>query len=588
MTSCGAEHGEESSHPTSRKPFARLVQHCIDRALHGGGDEATPGELDFGIGALLALLAAPGAFVTNGMLEKFGSLFLFLRRESHFNAYAASLPDQYFFIVLAMVVTGAVAIWKWDALIPGRRDYVNLAPLPIPPRHILYANAVALLLLAGALALDVNAASSIIFPLIVCGSQLSLKYVAVFFATHLLSVVLASVFSFFFVLAILGLLMAALPYRVFRQYSVYIRCGMIVFLAAALSTSFATSEMLQHLSQSVPPLARFLSPVWFVGLCQHLRGVTDPAFRSLAKTAIIAVVAALVLALGAYALSYRRCFAQSSESIANFAAVGGTIRRGSLRRVTDVFLRTPFERACFSFTLKTLFRSENHTLMVGAFTGIGIVLASETLFHDAPAGASTALPSPALLGIPLVVIYMLLLGLRSSFEIPVMLRANWIFRLRTNPDSSECVGLARKIMLAFLVPLLLFVCLPAYGLRWGWTMAIIHTVIVAAVSILLIQILLARFRKIPFTCSAPRFKSSILVSIFFYFLGFLVFTSWTPTMEVWAFANSIWYVVIATSLAALWLSIERYRGGMTYLDKRLIFEEQPEAAVEVLDLTFGR
>ncbi len=480
-----------------------------------------------------------------------------------------------------------VPIWKWDALIPDRRDYVNLAPLPIPPKNILYANLTALLLLAGVLALDVNAASSVIFPLIVCGSVTPFAYMAVFFATHLLSVVLASIFSFFFVLAVLGTLMAVLPYRLFRRCSVYVRCAMIVFLMAALSTSFVMTGALRHLSQSPQPLVQLLSPVWFLGLCQHLRGIPGPAFAALGRIAVVASGVSLLFALGAYALSYRRCFTQSSESISNFAAVGNAIRRGKLQRLLRPLLRTRFQRASFPFTLKTLFRSENHTLIVGGFTGMGIVLASQTLFQAAPAAGTRALPPPALLSPPLIVAYCLLLGLRFSFEIPVTLRANWIFRLRTNPDTGECVALARKIMLAFSFPLLA-ICLLAYDLRWGSAFAAIHTAVVAAVSLLLIEILLLRFRKIPFTCSAPQFKSNLLVSVFLYFRGFVVFTSWVPAAEEAAFADPLWYMAFVAGVALLWLLLKRYRGEMTCVDKRLIFEEQPEPAVERLDLTFSR
>ncbi len=70
-----------------REPFTRLVRHSIERVMHGGDDS---GELDFGIGAMLALLAVPGAFAS----------------------FAASPADEYVFIVLAMVATGAVAIWN--------------------------------------------------------------------------------------------------------------------------------------------------------------------------------------------------------------------------------------------------------------------------------------------------------------------------------------------------------------------------------------------------------------------------------------------------------------------------------------------
>ncbi len=546
-----------------RAPFTRLVRHTIERVMHGG-DES--GELDFGIGAMLALLAAPGAFAS----------------------IAASLSDEYFFIVLAMVATGAVAIWKWDALMPDRRDYVNLAPLPIPARHILYANLAALLLLAAALGFDVNAASSVLFPLVAVGSHSSFGYLALFFVTHLFSVFLASMFSFFIVLAILGLMMVALPYRVFRRCSIYVRCGMVAVLMAVLSTSFEMSAIVQHPSLGSRPLVQLLPPVWFWGLCQHLRGLPDPVFGTLAETAIVASVATLALAIAASALGYRRCFRKSSESIANFASVGGAIHHERRHHATDLFLRTPFERGCFSFTLKTLFRSENHMLIVGGFAGVGIVLASESMFQSATSGDANRWPSAALLSIPLIVLYLLLIGLRLSFEIPVTQRANWIFRL-TNPDASECVGLARKIMLTFLIPPLLAIVLPAYGFVWGWRVGVIHTAVVAAVSMLLIEILLVCYRKIPFTCSAPHFKSHIPVAGFFYLAGFIVFTYLVPIIERQASDDPRWYLGFILALTGIWLGLKLYRREMTRFDSQLIFEERSDigdVTIEVLNLSW--
>ena len=539
------------------KPFARLVHHAIERVMHGGHES---GELDFGIGAMLALLAVPGAFAS----------------------FAASPADEYFFIVLAMVATGAVAVWKWDALVPDRRDYANLAPLPIPAKHILYANLAALVLLAAALAFDVNAASSVLFPLIAVGSQSSFRYMAIFFATHLLSVFLASGFSFFAVLAILGLLMTVLPYRAFRRSSAYVRCGMVAFLMIVLSTSFEIGAIVQHPSLASRSLLQSLPPVWFLGLCQHLRGSTDPAFGTLAKTAILASLAALPLAVAAYALSYRRCFTKISESVANFAAVAGAIRHRSRHRATDLFLPTPFERGCFSFALKALFRSESHMLIVGGFAGVGVVLASETLFQSASA-RDPSWPSAALLSIPMIVLYLLLIGLRFSFEIPVTQRANWIFRVRTNADASKCVGLARKIMLAFLVPLLLAIAFP-YGFVWGWQVAVIRTAVVAAASMLLIEILLVSFRKIPFTCSAPHFKSNIPLSVFLYLVGFVVFTWWIPAMEQRASDDPLWYLKFVLSLTGIWLGLAYYRRKMARLDHRPIFQEQSNIGDVEMDL----
>ncbi len=561
-----------------RESFTRLVRHSIERVMHGS-DES--GELDFGIGAMLALLAAPGAFASIIILGEYGN--------THVDVYAASLPAEYSFIVLAMAATGAVAIWKWDALFPDRRDYVNLAPLPIPAKHILYANLAALLLVAAALGFDVNAVSSVLLPLIAFGSHPSIAYTAVFLATHLLSVFLASLFSFFIVLAILGLMMVVLPYQAFRRCSVYVRCGMVAFLVAVLSTTSEMSAIIQHLSPRSPALMQFLPTVWFLGLCQHLRGLTDPAFGALAKTAIFASVVAPALAMAAYALGYRRSFAKISESIENFAAVGGVIRHRRRHRATDLFLRTPFERGCFSFALKTLFRSENHMLIVGGFAGVGIVLASEAPFQSTSAGGASQWPSAALLSIPLIVIYLLLIGLRLSFEIPVMQKANWIFRVRANADASECVGPARKIMLAFLIPPLLAIALPAYSFVWGWRVGVIHTAVVAAASALLIEVVLVRFRKIPFTCAAPHFRSNFSISVFFYVLGFIAFTSFVPFIERLASDDPLWYLGFILALTGIWLGLAYFRREMIRLDSQLIFEERSDVgdvAIEVLNLSW--
>lgn len=228
-------------------------------------------------------------------------------------------------------------------------------------------------------------------------------------------------------------------------------------------------------------------------------------------------------------------------------------------------------------------------LIVGGFAGVGIVLASETLFKSASAGGANGSPSAELLSIPLIALYLLLVGLRFSFEIPVMQRANWIFRVRTNPDANDCVGLARKVMLTFLIPPLLVIALPAYGFVWGWRVGVIHTAVVAAALMLLVEILLVSFRKIPFTCSAPHFKSDIPISGFFYLVGFIVFTFWVPIIEQRASDDPLWYLGFILALTGIWLGLALYRREMTRFDSQLIFEERSDigdVAIEVLNLSW--
>ena len=46
------------------------------------------------------------------MLEKYGSLIRFLRGAGAYDPFTATIPDEYFFLVLSMVVSGAAALWR--------------------------------------------------------------------------------------------------------------------------------------------------------------------------------------------------------------------------------------------------------------------------------------------------------------------------------------------------------------------------------------------------------------------------------------------------------------------------------------------
>jgi hypothetical protein len=572
----------------SQKPFARLVRHCIDRMFYGG-EHADAGELNFGIGTIFAILALPGAFVSIAMADKYSSLLRFVRGEAtHFDPYTASLSDEYFFIVLSMLVTSAVAVWKWDRLLPDRRDYANLAPLPIPSRDIFLANLSALLLLAGILSLDINAASSVFFPLIACGSSESASYVLTFFESHLLSVILASAFSFLAVLGILGTLMTLLPYRVFRKVSVYVRCAVLIFFMALLTTSISVPRKIYNLPHVASSWTKLPPSAWFVGLCQSLRGRGDPLFNALAIAAIVASTSALALAFSAYALSYRRCFVRSADMIASLPAGGGTGPALAFRLLDTIVLRTSFQRAGYRFVMKTLFRSESHLLALGGFTGAGIIFATQILLVQSAKSVIrlVGFPSVELLSVPFVLSYFLMYGLRFAFEIPAPLRANWLFRMGVDPGTRECATLARKVILTFEIPPLA-AFFGAYAYFWGWRVAAIHIVIVAVSCVLLLETLLMGFRKIPFTCSTPPFRSNVIVLSLLYVLGFFAFAQMIASVEHQAFENPFPFSFFIFIVLVAWgLCLHQWRKNMTDNDCRLIFEERQTPAVEVLDLTF--
>jgi hypothetical protein len=152
------------------RPFPRLVAHFASVILQSGQDSGAS-ELNLGIGGILALLAAPGAFASLMLFPKYSSFLRWLSGRRRFDVYWASLPDKYFFIVFSMAVTGVVVAVKWDRIFPGRQDYANLAQLPLRSRTIFFANLTAIVLLASVFAIDVNAASTLMMPGVVLSER---------------------------------------------------------------------------------------------------------------------------------------------------------------------------------------------------------------------------------------------------------------------------------------------------------------------------------------------------------------------------------------------------------------------------------
>ncbi|HEY6386505.1 MAG TPA: hypothetical protein VIX91_12565 [Candidatus Acidoferrum sp.] len=565
----------EAWEPYSRRPFPTLLRVFIGRVFHGGGDSGAS-EMDVGLGVILILLAMPGVLICLLLFEKYSTLVRWMRGEPAFDPFIATIPDEYFFIVLSMVVTGAAALWRWDALFLDRRDYSNIIPLPVSLHRIFLGNLAAIFLLAVVLTLDVNAASCVLFPIVVVGSQDSLSLLLRFGAGHAITVALASAFSFFAVFALIGLLLAVLPYSLFRRISLYVRFLIALFFLALLATSFGVTSFLGQLARVSKLTVNLLPPVWFLGIGQAVWGNgSNPFYAAMMRTALFALGVSLVVAMVSYALSFRRSFIRLPET-----AEVGPFPRSQFHVLPvglfdRIFLRDPPQRACFHFIIRTLLRSEAHLQVASAFVAMGLVVSAESLvssFH-ARVAATSRTPTEELLSIPFIVGFCIMVGIRLSFEIPTDLRANWVFALWIDPNTLQTRPIARKALLTFSLALLGPICFVSSAVLWGFGVALLHTTIFAACTIAFVELLLLRFRKIPFTCSYPPFQSHSALIFVAYLFGFVIFTVYLPELELWSLADP-WRVSLFIPLeAVILLSVQQYRKQMLDMDKHLIFEE---------------
>jgi hypothetical protein len=561
--------------PYSRRPFLTLLRVFIGRVFHGGGDSGAS-EMDLALGVILILLAMPGVLVSLLLFEKYGSLVRWMRGDGVFDPFIATIPDEYFFIVLSMVVTGAAAVWRWDALFLDRRDYTNIVPLPVSLRRIFLGNFAAILLLAIALTFDVNAASFLLFPVAVVGSQGSLKVFVQFAAGHAATVVLASVFSFFAVFAIIGLLMALLPYALFRRISLYVRFLIALFFLALLATDFAVTSFLAQLTRISKPAVTMLPPVWFLGIGQTIWGNGhNPFFAAMTRTALFALGVSLAVAVLSYALSFRRSFIRIPETAEVSPFPRSQFHFLPVKLFDRVLLHDPPQRACFHFITRTLFRGETHLQIVSAFTAMALVASAQSAasVFRTPAAVHLRTPSEDLLSIPFILSFCIIVGIRLAFEIPSDLRANWVFALWIDPDTLQTRPIARKVLLTFSLLPLIPICLVGSSILWGFGVALIHTAVFAGCTVALVELLLLRFRKIPFTCSYPPFQSHSALIFVAYLFGFVLFTTYLPELELWSLADPWRAIVFIPLVAIILLSIYFYRKQMLEMDKHLIFEE---------------
>lgn len=572
-----------------QRPFPRLVSHFAALILQSG-QESGASELNLGIGGLLALLAAPGAFVSIMLFEKYSSLLRWLRHRPQFDVYWESLPDKYFFIVLSMVITGVVVAIKWDKILPSRQDYDNLAPLPLSSRTVFFANLCAIVVLASVFALDVNAISSVLFPGVVLSEKGTFPQLGAFIAVHALCVILASAFTFLACFAVMGFLMSALPRRAFRAASLVARLAIIVSLILLLSSSFAVLPAIRAFPKHPDSLVRLLPPVWYVGLYQTLQGRSNPELAAAAATGLEAVAVALLCALAFSALSYRRYYVRIPESV----DARQIERRWSMRWFSSgldrALLRSPFQRACYHFSLKALWRSETHCMVFGAFVGLGLVLTSQQILSGAPAvpgRPADPFPSVSLLAAPLVMAYFVIIGLRFVFEVPAGLNANWLYRLIVGSRGSETGAVARKIVLTFLVPAIVAPSLAIYAWIWGWRIGAVHALYVLAMSLLLMEIVLLRFRKIPFTCGLPSFRNNAIMLAFIYFIGFFAFTSIAAAVERSMLRWPPLLLALPVFFGLCWDALRRIKRDTPEIDLAVIYENAPPRAVQTLDILFG-
>jgi hypothetical protein len=499
---------------------------------------------------------------------------------------AMAWADREFLISLSMAITGAVAVLAWQWVFPDRRDCLILSALPLTASKIIAAKITALGGLFVVATFAVNAATGLLFP-IATARTMTVSEALRLYSSHAAAVWPASAFVFLAVLAAQGLLANVLPFRMFQRWSAWVQLlalFTILFVFFMIPPISSPAAIVRPENRAA---ALWLPPFWFTGLYQKCLGTRLPLIDELAGRALAALVISGLAVVLLYALAYRRVIRKTIEE-SGAVGEGGSGRWIRVDRIVDkVVVKTATERAAFHFIGRTMARSRGHRLMLAAYASIGLVYLAHGIAGVVKTSGGRALmqPNAQLSALPLILPFFVLLGLRALFAIPVEPQANWIFRLTDAGHPGPYVRAARKLMLMAGVVPVCAAALPVYGFLWGWRMAVFHVLMCLLASMATLELLMAGFRKVPFTCPYLPGKGNLKATFGVYVILFLSLAFLAINIELWLASDLRRSIAGVLLTGAVYLYAARKRRGEDANEAGILWEEAPVWHVQTLELS---
>jgi hypothetical protein len=572
--------------PLPRAQLRHLTRHFFGRFFDTEVFADPNDEMHHLFVQVLALLVTPGLLKTVVSITRYSALAWFPIA----NRDRAVLIDVHFFLCLSMILTGFITVFEWDALFPDQKDFHNLSPLPIEPKTLFFAKVIALSLFVVLFHIAINGIPTLLFPGVVLVASFrrgtagfmippgeQLRYVI----AHASSLFLSTLFVFTSFIAVRAALILICPLKLVRAVSRYTQLAMIVLLVCAIFSGGDAYRLIMENNG----LIRLLPPFWFLGLYETLIGHHGFVIGSLAKTACGAVAVSGIVSVVTYTISYRSFMQKGFQSagIASYPVSG--LRKVWSRALHRILLRKPLERASFHFVAQTAFRRQEHLFYWGSFVAVGIAF----IYSDLASITASYLSVSSrylnmMLSFPLIASFFILVGLRFVFSVPADLSANWIFKIIDKRKLETSRGGIHKFMLCVVYIPLLMLFTPFYLMIWDVQAVASHVLYVSILSLILVEVLLLRFTKLPFTCSYLPGKTNIQLWLPVYVLVCYLYTYGTTVLELWVLEDVWKYAVFVIISGIVFFRLNRYRALFLKENSAIRFEEDPAVHLNILSI----
>ncbi len=514
----------------------------------------------------LALLTVPGLMISFFMLADHPAGSMFVRGAfSETDRLWLRVGDRYVFVAYAMVVMGLLMTFKWDSLFPDRRDYLILTSLPISQRRWFAAKVLALCGFLCLFVIAINLFSLLLVPRLLAEQSKVWPPSKAFwqsFIAHAAGTLGGSTFAALFFAALQGVLINVLTPDAVRRISPRVQMFSIAALVTLLLVIPLVKDSIPALVQNESPLLDYFPLMWFLGLYDALLpGATlMPQSVVWARTALNASVwIALVFAVSHF-VGYWRYSRKVLESVDT-----ETFMMRSWKKLADgildrVLLTNSVQRGTFHFIGKISSRSTKHRLLTALYAGIGIALALSSLF--AITRGEFRVSTLGALAAPLILSFVMISGLRATFNVPAELNANWMFQVAGDSASSHFLAAIRKwVFLNRIIPLFAMLAVLEFG-YFNPRTAAFHLMFDLLMAALLIEVFFFKFNKVPFTCSYSSSKFQMVAIAGGYLYAFTMYVGIASNLKRSVTASPLRMIVflfVAAGLLVVFRKLHRAR-----------------------------
>ncbi len=550
-------------------PRFELLRHFLRRFFESEAN-ITPGQL----GPVLIGLA-PVVF------QWFFLLVTPMRRKY---AYLSGLPtpspyleavraDELWLITLAMSAIGLLTALRWQFLFPDLRDYRVLGALPLHPRQIFAAKLAAFVLIAAAAGAAAGFLPTFGFPLLASGRWAPASSLGGRVLAQAAASAAAGAFFFFALVALQGVLLNLLPPRAFGRVSATAQGALSALMLALLVLSFSIQPQAAA-AVLRPQWARWLPPVWFLGLHQTLCGDSGAAMRALAHRAEAGLAVSVALALLTYHVSYRRHRTLLAEGAA------ARVRKWRDRSRPAWFEGDPRPQGALAFLSKSLARSGPHRLILMTYGGLGFAVVFTGLLDMRHLADPARLVLAGFVYYHLLALLLLVICARQLFSRPVELQANWIFQITEAEARPAWLSALDRFVLFWGAALMLVFPGPLEVRLLGWR-ALPEAALLAAGGLLAYEWFFSSWRKLPLACSSLPVRTPVwMILALFGLLGVLAAVH---TLLLAILSSPVAYFCVFAAIVVLWKRVHDAR-RRRWLEFRLVFDDLPEPAVQPLNL----